>query len=68
MIVRTYFFVCCMAINNPAQLPLNDHGNCACMRGNYALQLTDFIKKWWRRRELNPGPKILPLKRLHACS
>ncbi len=30
--------------------------------GNY------WILKWWRRRELNPGPKILPFKRLHVYS
>src|SRR5438876_11611906 len=23
-------------------------------------------KIWWRRRELNPGPKMLPAKRLHT--
>src|SRR5438067_9573804 len=31
-----------------------------------AVLRTESVKKkiWWRRRELNPGPKMLPAKRL----
>ena len=30
--------------------------------------MADVRSKWWRRRELNPRPKMLLVKRLHAYS
>ena len=34
------------------------------------LEFRDVLinKKWWRRRELNPRPKMLLVRRLHAYS
>ena len=45
-----------MTGRNPAQLDVTD------------VTIDKKAEKWWRRRELNPRPKMLLVKRLHAYS